>query len=536
MQKIGSFTYERFPPTLPKDQHAQHKVAIAGGGPIGLATALGLAKQGVPSIVIEADNSVCEGSRAICISRRSLQILQRLGVLDAFMAKGLPWTSGRSYYKDQEVLRFSMPHAACDKLPPMINIAQYHIEQFLLDEARKFPALIDIRWASSVTQLQSRTDGVTLTVTNDLGEYQIDADWLVAADGGQSFVRKSLGLKLEGQAFTGKFVIVDIELHSAFPTERRAWFDCACNPGSTMLMHKQPDNIWRIDYQIPDDADLDAAIQEANVRPVVERHLAAIGEAHLPWKYLWSSAYRAGTMTLDSYVHGRVVFAGNAAHAMPIFGVRGLNSGFEDADNLVWKLAMVVKGQATAQLLETYSTERIAAYHINAYNAGKSTEFMAPGSRGFALMREAALSLCAQHRHAATLLNPRQTSAVAYDVPLTESDTFSDGLQPGQAPVDVPVQWPDGTRGHLLDRIATGFCLLVLGDADSASLAQLASQASTLLFTSNHALPKPQLLHFAGDASAHTHLSVTWGWQRAYLLRPDGHIASIQRIVPVTRT
>jgi 3-(3-hydroxy-phenyl)propionate hydroxylase len=521
MNKIGSFTYERFAPSLPREKHSHHPVAIAGGGPIGLATALGLAKQGVPSIVIEADNSVCEGSRAICISRRSLQILQRLGVLDAFMAKGLPWTTGRSYYKDQEVLRFSMPHAQSDKLPPMINIAQYHIEQFLLDEARKFPELIDIRWASSVTQLQSRTDGVTLTVNNDLGEYKLDADWLVAADGGQSFIRKSLGLKLEGQAFTGKFVIVDIELHSPFPTERRAWFDCACNPGSTMLMHKQPDNIWRIDYQIPDDADLDAAIQEANVSPVVERHLAAIGEAHFPWKYLWSSAYRAGTMTLGNYVHGRVVFAGNAAHAMPIFGVRGLNSGFDDADNLIWKLAMVVKGQAHAQLLKTYSTERIAAYHVNATNAGKSTEFMAPGSRGFALMREAALSLSQAHAQVATLLNPRQTSSVAYAAETHLGDEFTDGLQRGQAPVDAPVVWPDGTAGHLLDRVHSRFTLLVLGDGVWTGLAgdTCPHQGATDV----------EVLQFSGDASTQPALAHAWSWGRAYLLRPDGHIAASYR-------
>jgi 3-(3-hydroxy-phenyl)propionate hydroxylase len=527
MQKIGSFVYQRFSPHLPDFSKRSAPVVIAGGGPVGLAMALGLARQGVRSIVIEADDSVCEGSRAICISRRSLQILQRLGVLEAFVAKGLPWTTGRSYYRDAQVLEFSMAHTPSDKLPPMINIAQYHIEQFLLDGALRYADLIDIHWASRVTGVAGLVQhepqdgqgkpGVTLSVSNALGDYEINADWLVAADGGQSFVRKSLGLKLEGQAFTGKFVIVDIALESTFPAERRAWFDCACNPGSTMLMHKQPDNIWRIDYQIPDDADLDAAIEEANVRPVVARHLASIGEAHLPWTYLWSSAYRAGTMTLQRYVHGRVVFAGNAAHAMPIFGVRGLNSGFDDADNLIWKLALVAKGQASPELLESYSNERIAAYHLNAYNAGKSTEFMAPGSRGFALMREAALSLSGSHRHIASLLNPRQTAAVPYPLAHHAGDTFADGLQRGQAPVDVPVLWPDGAVGHLLDRMHSRFTVLVLGDVDRPLPPQTSLTAGMLW----------DILRFTGNPQAHLALAEQWGWNRVYLLRPDGYVAAI---------
>ncbi len=537
MQAIGSFVYQRFAPRLPDSGEFKAPVAIVGGGPVGLAIALGLARQGVRSIVVEADDSVCEGSRAICISRRSLQILQRLGVLPAFLAKGLPWTTGRSYYKDAEVLEFSMPHTPADKMPPMINIAQYHIEQFLLDGAQQYPDLIDIHWASRVTGLASKEQqsgqGVKLAVSNALGDYEINADWLVAADGGQSFVRKSLGLKLEGQAFTGKFVIVDIALNSPFPTERRAWFDCACNPGSTMLMHKQPDNIWRIDYQIPDDADLDAAIEEANVRPVVERHLASIGEAHLPWTYLWSSAYRAGTMTLERYVHGRIAFAGNAAHAMPIFGVRGLNSGFDDADNLIWKLALVVKGQASPQLLESYSSERVAAYHVNAYNAGKSTEFMAPGSRGFALMREAALSLSGAHRQIASLLNPRQTAAVAYAVPFElahhSGDVFADGLQSGQAPVDVPVIWPDGAAGHLLDRIHSRFTVLLLGDVN----AQLKPETPPPLdVPMDVPIDVPiNVLRLTGSAQSQTALAAQWGWNRVYLLRPDGYVAAVFKAV-----
>lgn len=520
MERIGSFVYERHAPCLPAQKHRHEKVAIVGGGPVGLALALGLAQQGIRSVVIEADDSVCEGSRAICISRRSLQILQRLGVLEAFLRKGLPWTTGRSYYQGEEVLRFEMPHSADDKLPPMINIAQYHIEQYLLDGIADYPDLVEVAWASSVTSVNTNTSGSTITVSNALGEYTIEADWLIACDGGQSFVRKSLGLKLEGQAFTGKFVIVDIELESPFPTERRAWFDCASNPRSTVLMHKQPENIWRIDYQIADDADLEFAIQEKQVRGVVQRHLEMIGEAHLPWKYLWSSAYRAGTMTLHSYVHGRVLFAGNAAHAMPIFGVRGLNSGFDDADNLAWKLALVVKGIASPALLQTYSTERIAAYHVNAYNAAKSTEFMAPGSRGYALMREAALSLALKHRAIASLINPRQTAAVAYAADASLSDAFDDGLAPGAAPIDVPILGYEGAPSHLLDHLGSHFSLLCLDQAEVTVRNADFDYALKLLNLSTAQQPA---------------LDRHWGRARVYLLRPDGHVLAVWQHADASR-
>ncbi|RYY69195.1 MAG: FAD-dependent oxidoreductase, partial [Comamonadaceae bacterium] len=377
----------------------------------------------------------------------------------------LPWTGGRSFYKTDEVFRFAMPHDDTQKLPPMINLEQYYIEQYLLDEITRrneaTPGLVDIRWGTELVALEQGANGVTLDVRNAAGAYTLHGEWLAACDGGQSFVRKSLGLALEGTGYEGRYVIIDIELHSDHPTERRAWFDPPWNPGSTVLMHKQPDDIWRIDYQLRAGQSTEEALQPEAVAEFVQRHLDAIGEGHLPWHTVWTSVYRAGAMTLQSYRHGRVMFAGNAAHAMPIFGVRGLNSGFDDADNLAWKLAFVARGLSDASLLDSYSQERIAAFHINAESAMRSTEFMSPPSRGFDLLREAALSLSGRHRAIANLINPRQTEAVRYDASALSSagDTLAAGPKSGEAMADLPL----GPEAHLSDRLqAPGFVLLAL--------------------------------------------------------------------------
>lgn len=531
---VGAFDYTRFAPWLPPleggMEPGRHPVVIVGGGPVGMSLALGLANHGMRSVILEADDTVCVGSRAACISRRSLEIVERLGALPAFLGKGLPWTGGTSFYKTQEVFRFEMPNDARQKLPPMINLEQYYIEQYLLDEIQRrnaaAPGLIDIRWGTELTGFDDQGEaGLTLHARNALGSYALHAGWMVACDGGQSFVRKSLGLNLEGTAYEGRYVIIDIELHSKHPTERRAWFDPPWNPGSTVLMHRQPDDIWRIDYQLRAGQDSEEALQPQNVREFVTRHLAAIGEGHLPWKTVWTSIYRAGAMTLQSYRHGasgRILFAGNAAHAMPIFGVRGLNSGFDDADNLAWKLALVARGVSGAALLDSYSSERIAAFHINAESAMRSTEFMSPPSRGFDLLREAALSLSLEHRGIANLINPRQTQAVRYaDSPLSSSsDDLGAGPQPGEAMPEQPL----GEKGHLTDLIGPCFTVLVFSagqvhPARSACASEARKAAARGLPVQLHEL---ELSGSTQDAFAA--LGALDG--AVYLLRPDGHVAA----------
>jgi len=520
----------------------RHPVMVVGGGPVGFTVALGLARLGVPVVLIEADDGVCTGSRAICISRRSLEIMDRLGAVDGFLHIGLPWTGGRSFHRDVEVLRFSMPHDENQKLPPMVNLAQYHIEQILLDAAEGGDMPIDLRWQTRVTAIVPGADGVRITLSTPLGDYRVDADWLVAADGGRSFVREALGLELRGTSYQGRYVIVDILLESDRPAERLAYFDPPCNPGSTVLVHKQPHGVWRIDYQLREGEDPAAAIRPENVLPRVASLLAMMGERGA-WSPVWISIYRASARTLDRYRHGRVLFAGDAAHLLPIFGVRGANSGIDDADNLAWKLGFVVRGIAGERLLDSYSDERVAAARENLLHGVKSTEFMAPPSFAFDLMRRAVLGLAERHGEVRALINPRQTTAITYaGSPLHEvpdgSDGFEAGPERGAVLPDCPVTivggtGTDGSRaGFLTDLVGLRFTVLWFTD-DAAPPAGLDALAISLRARGVPIEVVPVLRIGATDVPAritardHTgRLFPLLGARHGtlYLVRPDGHV------------
>lgn len=505
---------------------ARHPVVIVGAGPIGMTAALALARYGVRSVLLDRKNTFNDGSRAICIARASMHILERIGAVKPFVEKALGWRYGRSYYRGTQIFRLEMPHPPGEKFLPMYNLQQQYIEQYLHDAVAACD-VIDMRWQSDLTGIRSRNDGATLEVTSPAGSYRLEADYVLAADGARSPVRSMLGLRLKGENYEGRYVIADIRMDHDFPTERRAFFDPSGNPGGTVLIHKQPDDIWRVDYQLREGESEEEALREENIRARVSAILADIGHDG-PWELEWWSIYSANTLCLDDYRHGRVFFIGDAAHIVPIFGVRGLNNGLADADNIGWKLGLVLNGEASETLLDSYSPERRGATLDVFANATKSTRFMTPPTRGWRLAREAALSLSVKHEFPRGLANPRQMQPYTYsESPLTlfagRDREFASGPPCGGAAPNARL----GDGGYLLDRAGLGLTAILFGDrgpttSQAALLAELGKIDKRFV-----ALTISATASGTAMADADGEIARLYGAAPGtlYLLRPDLHVA-----------
>ena len=508
-----------------------HDTVVVGAGPVGLTAALELARHGVRCVVVDDKSTLSEGSRAICIARHSLEIMQQLGLSDRFVAKGLGWTHGTSYYGTRPVYRLEMPHSENERFFPMYNLQQQYIEQFLVEAATQNP-LIELRWQNRLTGIELADSGARLTIETPAGPYSLDTRYVLAADGARSAVRHSLGLKLHGDAYEGRYVIVDIRMASTYPTERRAYFDPPANPGATVLIHKQPDDIWRVDYQLRDDEPESEALREDSIRRRVDAILRMIGE-RAAWELEWWSLYKAYSLALDDYRHGPVLFLGDAAHLVPIFGVRGLNSGLADAMNAAWKLAYVIHKLARQTLLDSYSIERRGATLDVFSNAAKSTRFMTPPTRGYRLMRDAALSLAVHHEATRSLVDPRQSSPYTYaESPLTllsnREREFEAGPVAGAALVNRRLR----PESYLLDRLGPGFSGVYFSDDGSvpAAVQDLFAELTVGQEAFQPIVISRRATGDSGDATFAAYGATSGSF---YLVRPDRHVAARWRqLVP----
>ena len=539
------YQYEVFEPWLASQHPAQDrkKAVIVGSGPAGMVTALELARHGVESVVLTSELQLTQGSRAICFTRRSMEILQQVGVADRMTEGGLPWRFGNSYYRGQRVFRMEAPHDPDDRFFPIINVQQQFLEEYLHDACKASP-LIDFRWGNKVNKVEQKDGFAVLEIDTPEGIYELESQWVVAADGGRSAIRTAMHLEMEGASYEGFFVIADIKVDLPLPTERLAYFDPDWNPGNTILMHREPNGIWRVDYQLPEGETPEDALKPESLKARIDAQLAMIGHAGAKWEMDWSSVYSARTLTLPDYVHGSVIFTGDAAHLLPIFGVRGANTAFQDAQSLGWHLAFVLKGLASEKMLTNYSAERVGAAREIIHEAGKSTRFMTPPAGGFQLLRDAVLSLSLTQEFVRPLYHWRTSRPHAYTHSMLNSNGDDNALfQAGPAHGAPPQNVRLAANDFLLDHLGGGFDLLYFTDAHSIP--------ETLIETISAARDRGIPLKVIAAGSSRDvngadktlpdidgHLRARYGVPSnggAYLFRPDQHICARWLTLDATR-
>jgi 3-(3-hydroxy-phenyl)propionate hydroxylase len=459
---LKSYTYPKFafrrPPELDGGRIARVPLVVVGAGPVGLAAAIDARLHGLPVLLLDDDDTVSVGSRGLCYAKRALEILDRLGAGDPVVAKGVNWSVGRTFFGENEVFRFDLLPESGHKRPGMVNLQQYYLEEYLVRRCEQVG--VDLRWRSKVTAVTPRDEGATLRVQTPEGDYLLDAAWVIVADGARSPIRNLLGLDIEGKVFRDRFLIADVVMKAQFPAERWFWFDPPFHRNQSVLLHREADDVWRIDFQLGWDADPE---EEKKPEKVIPRIRAMLGDGR-DFELEWVSVYTFQCRRMSRFNHGRVLFAGDAAHQVSPFGARGANSGIQDADNLVWKLALVIQGLAPARLLDTYSDERVFAADENIMNSTRSTDFITPKSSVSKTFRKAVLQLAGRHPFARKLVNSGRLSVPSiYDTsPLNTPDDaeWAGMMGPGAPMDDAPVQ-AGGTDGWLLDRVGNRFRVLM---------------------------------------------------------------------------
>jgi len=542
---LSTYTYPKFeyvrPPEIDEGREGHHPVIIVGAGPVGLCTAIDLAQQGQRVLVLDNDDTVSIGSRGVCYAKRALEILDRLGCGEEMVAKGVSWNVGRTFFREDEVFNFNLCPEPDHHRPGMINLQQYYLEEYLVRRARQLPNL-EIRFRNNVIGVTPGDDKAGLRVETPDGAYSLTTDWLVVADGARSPIRSMLGLDIEGKIFMDRFLIADVVMKADFPTERWFWFDPPFHPNQSVLLHRQADNVFRIDFQLGWDADPE---QEKKPENVIPRIKAMIGDER-EFELEWVSVYTFQCRRMNSFNHGRVLFVGDAAHQVSPFGARGANSGIQDADNLVWKLKLVMDGKAPPKLLDSYTEERGFAADENIMNSTRSTDFITPKSRTSKTFRNAVLGLAEHHPFARALVNSGRLSVPSYltasSLNTPDEDDFAGTMVPGAPMDDAPVLAADG-HAWLLQVLGNRFQVLHYVD-DASALADTTLATVQALADGGIALEPvvvaargraPAGLRTLIDAKGRVRERYDMRPGTTYLIRPDQHVAARWRLLDTER-
>ncbi|WP_257169746.1 FAD-dependent oxidoreductase [Bradyrhizobium sp. SRS-191] len=515
---MSNYVYPRFPYVCSAEQTSgetrRHPVVVIGAGPIGLTAALDLAARGQPVVVLDDNDTVSIGSRAVCYAKRPLEIWDRLGCAEPMVEKGVSWNIGKVFFRDQLSYQFDLLPEPDHRWPAMINLQQYYLEKMLVEACSRSP-LIELRWKHRLVSLKQTDDHAQLAVETPDGIFTMEAQWVIACDGANSDTRRMVVAEFKGQFFQDRFLIADVKMKAEFPTERWFWFDPPFHPGQSVLLHRQSDNIWRIDFQLGWDANPD---EEKKPERVIPRIRAMLGES-AEFELEWVSIYQFACRRIDNFRHGRVLFAGDAAHQVSPFGARGANTGVQDIDNLAWKLSLVLCGEAPESLIDSYHEERAFAADDNILNSTRATDFITPKTQVSRHFRDAALDLAQHHAFARPLVNSGRLSTptpyVASSLNTPDGVPDSVAMTPGTNAADAPVTIA-GQPGWLLNYLGDGFTVLTFDRAVTAKELSIDGLAARVLAVGRDIADTKGLLAERYGAAEGT----------TYVFRPDQYVTA----------
>jgi 3-(3-hydroxy-phenyl)propionate hydroxylase len=511
------------------------QVAVVGAGPVGMTLAGRLAQMGVRVILLEQHaRHTGEGSKALCMQRETLEIWARLGIGEEVARRGVQWNVGRTYFRGRELFQVRLPSSSNDHFPPFVNINQTEVEEMLLARVGELPE-VDVRWSHRLSGISQHADGVTIRCETPDGEASLRVEFLVGADGAHSAVRHATGMSFPGHSFADLFLICDIRARLPFPRERRFFFDPPWNPGRQVLIHPQPDDTWRIDWQVAPGTDVEAERASGGL----DRRIRAVIGSTTEYELLWLTPYRFHQRLVERFRVGRVLLAGDAAHVVSPFGARGLNSGVADAENMAWKLTTVLAGHASDALLDSYHIERRAAALENLAITDASMRFMVPHGPLRRWLRNLILRGSLRIPRLRRLVNSgRLAQPFTYaNSPIVVADQRDPGLPAiGSVAPDASCHsLGDGGVSRLRELFGSGFVTLLVA-SPTRDAAAAAIRASRL------AWPAPcQIVAIGPDGplAGVTVISDQDGEVRraygqagpsAFLIRPDGHLAARIRL------
>ncbi|MDC3090625.1 FAD-dependent monooxygenase [Paracoccaceae bacterium] len=520
-----NYNYKEFPyktpPEIIEGTQKQYPVAIVGAGPIGLSLAIDLAQRGIKSVLLDDNNIVSTGSRAICWAKRTLEIFDRLGVASKIMAKGITWETGRLFNGDKEVFSFNLLPDKDQKFPAFINLQQYYVEEYLIERCFELDDFIDLRFSSKVIDHTQSKENVDIVVRCPEGDYQLKSSYMVACDGAESPTRKRMDLSFDGEIFDEHFLIVDIFMETppfkSDRPERWFWFAPTFHEGQSALLHKQAENIYRIDLQLEENINRKNELDSEKVR---KRIIKVVKSEN--FEIDWMSIYKFKCASLDRMVFDRIIFVGDSAHVVSPFGARGGNGGMHDVDNLGWKLASILKNNSSEKILNTFNVERMEAAKENIANSSRATNFMTPKNKMAKIFRDQVLDLSVSNQFSRNLINSGRLSVPFKLGSLKLDNEFKDDPLLGSIYIDFPILDRKGNRLFLTDTLTHGYNLLSFSKTKINFTSNL-----NIISVGEKNNKDVDFIDFEGRGLERYRKNLD------YLIRPDGYIVGIFKNVNI---